>query len=218
MRGRALTAIDLFAGCGGLTEGLRKAGFRVLGAVESDERAAAIYKLNHRSTHVWTQDIRTVNILGLSRQLRLRKGSLDLLAGCPPCQGFSAMRTLNGNRSIRDKRNDLISEFLRFVKALRPRALMLENVPALATNRRFKAICEGLRELGYSGDHHVLNAANFGTPQRRRRLIYMAGLNFQPSFAKSGRGNRTVREAIGSLGRARTERRRCSRHSRKSEQ
>ena len=171
----------------------------MLGAVENDEKAAATYKLNHRSTCLWIQDIRTVNIVSLSRQLRLRKGRLDLLAGCPPCQGFSAMRTLNGNRSIRDKRNDLVSEFLRFVKALRPRALMLENVPALAKSRRFKELCKSLRELGYDGEYHILNAANFGTPQRRRRLIYMAGLNFRPRFARPGRSARTVRDAIGSL-------------------
>src|SRR5208282_2716990 len=132
-RRRKLTAIDLFAGCGGLTQGLRKAGFEVLGAIENEKKAAATYKLNHPNTHLWIDDIRAVNTRSVSRKLGLRKGELHLLAGCPPCQGFSTMRTLNGKRSVRDKRNDLVFEFLRFVEALRPRAVMMENVPGLAS-------------------------------------------------------------------------------------
>jgi DNA (cytosine-5)-methyltransferase 1 len=196
---RKLTAIDLFAGCGGLTQGLRRAGFRVLGAIENDKKAAAAYKSNHPNTHLWIDDIRDVKTLSVSRKLRLRKGDLSLLAGCPPCQGFSAMRTLNGKRSVRDGRNSLISEFLRFVEALLPKAVMMENVPALAGNRRFAQFCKQLREMGYQGKYHILNAGSFGVPQRRRRLIYLAGLNMKLSFAKPRPGLRSVRDAIGSL-------------------
>jgi DNA (cytosine-5)-methyltransferase 1 len=143
-RKRKPTAIDLFAGCGGLTQGLRKAGFEVLGAIENEEKAAATYRLNHPNVNLWTTDIRDVTIRSVNQKLALRKGDLDLLAGCPPCQGFSTMRTLNGNRPVRDKRNDLVSEFLRFVKALRPKAVMMENVPGLAKDRRFRDFCESL--------------------------------------------------------------------------
>jgi DNA (cytosine-5)-methyltransferase 1 len=196
---KKLTAIDLFAGCGGLSEGLRKAGFKVLGAVEVDPKAAATYSLNHPNTKVWLDDIRSVNIRSVSRKLKLRKGDIDLLAGCPPCQGFSAMRTLNGNRSVRDGRNDLVFEFLRFVEALRPKAVMMENVPGLAGNRRFKQFCKRLSEIGYVGEYHILNAANFGVPQRRRRLIYLAGRKLKLTFAKPRTTFKSVREAIGSL-------------------
>jgi DNA (cytosine-5)-methyltransferase 1 len=196
---KKLTAIDLFSGCGGLTQGLRQAGFKVVGAIENDERAAATYKLNHPSAHVWIDDIRKVKSQAVKRKLRLRKGKLDLLAGCPPCQGFSTMRTLNGKISIRDKRNDLIFEFLRFVKALRPKAIMMENVPGLAKNRRFRQFCDELEEMGYQGDFKILNAASFGVPQRRRRLIYLAGLNAKLSFAKSETKFRSVRDAISFL-------------------
>jgi DNA (cytosine-5)-methyltransferase 1 len=199
MRAGRLTAIDLFSGCGGLTQGLRKAGFHVLGAVENDEKAAATYKLNHPKTHVWINDIRVVKMRSVSRRLGLRKGDLDLLAGCPPCQGFSAMRTLNGNRTVRDKRNDLISEFLRFAEALRPRAIMMENVPGLASNRRFRQLQRRLREMGYQGEYQILNAARFGVPQRRRRLIYLAGLDMRLSFAKPTTDSKSVRDAIGFL-------------------
>ena len=194
-----LTAIDLFAGCGGLTQGLRDAGFRVIGAVEYEKKAAETYKLNHPQPHLWVNDIRYVKAGSVSRKLRLRKGQLDLLAGCPPCQGFSTMRTLNGSRSVRDNRNDLVSEFLRFVEALRPRAVMMENVPGLSRNRRFRLFCARLRELGYSGEHRILNAANFGVPQRRRRLIYLAGLKTKLRFAKPRSSFKTVRDSISSL-------------------
>ncbi|MFZ3377942.1 MAG: DNA cytosine methyltransferase, partial [Chthoniobacterales bacterium] len=196
---KKLTAIDLFAGCGGLSEGLRKAGFKILGAVEVDEKAAANYSLNHPNTKVWLNDIRSVNTRSVSRKLKLRKGDLDLLAGCPPCQGFSSMRTLNGNRSIRDTRNDLVFEFLRFVEALRPKTVMMENVPGLVGDRRFRQFCERLREIGYVGEYHILNAANFGVPQRRRRLIYLAGRELKLTFAKPRTIFKSVREAIGSL-------------------
>src|SRR5882724_5731558 len=192
-------AIDLFSGCGGLTEGLRKAGFRVLGAVDIDETAVETYRLNHPDVEIWTKDIRDLTIRTVTRKLGIRKGQLDLVAGCPPCQGFSTMRTLNGNRSNRDKRNNLLFEFLRFIEELRPRAVMMENVPGLAKNSRFKQFCSRLKELGYVGDHRVLNAAHFGVPQRRNRLIYLAGLGSGIGFAKARKEGKTVRQAIFSL-------------------
>ena len=76
---------------------------------------------------------------------------------------------------------------------------MMENVPGLANNRHFKELCKRLRELGYEGEYHIMNAAGFGVPQRRRRLIYLAGLNVKISFAKSTTDWTSVRDAIGSL-------------------
>jgi DNA (cytosine-5)-methyltransferase 1 len=196
---RKPTAIDLFAGCGGLTEGLRKAGFRVLGAVDVDERAVETYKLNHPDVEIWTKDIRDLTARTVTRKLGIRKRQVDLVAGCPPCQGFSTMRTLNGSRSNRDSRNDLLFEFLRFVEEIRPRAVMMENVPGLATNSRFKRFCSRLEELGYVGDYRVLNAAHYGVPQRRSRLIYLAGKQTAIAFAKEKQELITVRQAISSL-------------------
>ncbi len=193
------TALDLFAGCGGLTEGLKAAGFRVLGAVEIEEKSAETYKLNHPEVHLWIKDIQDLSTLTVTRKLALRKGRLDLLAGCPPCQGFSTMRTLNGHRSNRDRRNDLLFEFLRFVEGLRPKAIMMENVPGLARNGRFKEFCARLRELGYIGKYDVLDAANYGVPQRRQRLIYLAGFKRPVAFADPRKKEKTVRQAISIL-------------------
>jgi DNA (cytosine-5)-methyltransferase 1 len=196
---RAKKALDLFSGCGGLTQGLKKAGFRVLGAVEIEERSVETYKVNHPEVHIWMKDIRDLSTRSVSRKLGIRKGELDLLAGCPPCEGFSTMRTLNGNRSNRDKRNDLLFEFLRFVEALRPKAVMMENVPGLAKDRRFKRFCGRLGELGYIGQYDVLDAAEYGVPQRRKRLIYLAGFKKAVTFAKPGKKAKTVRQAISNL-------------------
>lgn len=194
-----LTAVDLFCGCGGLTEGLRKAGFTVLGGVDVDETAVRTYELNHPAVQTWKTDLRELSTKVVAQRLGIRRGQLDLLAGCPPCQGFSALRTLNGNRSNRDKRNDLLLEFLRFVEGLRPKTVMMENVPGLATNHRFKRFLSQLRQLGYLGEHRILDAADYGVPQRRRRLIYLAGRGRKVPFGNPTRRWKTVRRSISSL-------------------
>ncbi len=196
------TAVDLFCGCGGLTVGLKRAGFRVLGAVDVDPLSVKTYKANHRDVTLWEKDIRELDPQELLDALGLKKGGLDLLAGCPPCQGFSTMRTLNGALMVDDPRNDLLLEFERFVEALRPRAVMMENVPGLADDKRFEAFLRKLKELGYLGAHRVLNAAEYGVPQRRRRLIYLAGLGMEIPFADKAAKMKTVEEAIGGLPKA----------------
>src|SRR5437879_4010269 len=113
---RNLRVIDLFAGCGGLTHGLDRAGFRVVGAIELDELAAQAYRLNHPDVRLWRRDIRRVSVAEVRKKLRLTRGRLELLAGCPPCQGFSNIRTRNGRRRVRDERNNLVREFMRFVR------------------------------------------------------------------------------------------------------
>jgi len=192
-------AIDLFAGCGGLTLGLKQAGFKVLAAVEIDLKAAATYSINHQDVLLKEMDIRQLSAAKLRRELKLRRGRLDLLAGCPPCQGFSTLRTNNGASTNRDRRNNLVREMLRFVREFRPKAIMMENVPNLTQQKPFKDLCYGLRKLGYRVNFDIKDAANFGVPQRRRRLILLAGKGFDVSFAKESNKKNTVRKAIGSL-------------------
>jgi DNA (cytosine-5)-methyltransferase 1 len=189
-------AIDLFSGCGGLTLGLRQAGFAVLGAVEIDPSAVKTYKANHRGVVVKQSDIRRLSAKGLRRELKLRRGELDLLAGCPPCQGFSTLRTRNGANRNRDTRNDLVHEMVRFARALRPKAIMMENVPQLMRHKPFKDLCEELRGLGYRLTFGIKDAARYGVPQRRRRLILLAGRNFDIRFASETGHVRTVGGAI----------------------
>jgi DNA (cytosine-5)-methyltransferase 1 len=195
----AFRAVDLFAGCGGLTRGLRDAGFDVVGAIEIDPLAVETYRRNHPEVVLWPKDITKVKTETVRRRLGLVKGELELLAGCPPCQGFSKMRTLNGGRPVRDRRNDLVFEFVRFARHLLPKALMLENVPGLMADARMRRVVDELQAAGYHLDYRVLDAADYGVPQRRKRLILL-GSRFGPVVpARTSRTRRTVREAIGVL-------------------
>ena len=194
------TAFDCFAGCGGMTEGFRQAGYSVVGAIEIDPCAVMVYKLNHPDVRVWQDDVKSVSAQSILRKLRLRKGELDLLGGCPPCQGFSTLRTRNGNCRVRDKRNDLIYEFQRLVLDLRPKHVMLENVPRLIKDQRFRNFTQSLKDAGYTVKAAVLNAAHYGVPQRRRRAVVVASRIGEPCLASKDAVYHTVRQAIGSLG------------------
>lgn len=199
---RRYTAIDLFCGCGGLSLGLRQAGFDVLAAVECDEAAVATYRMNHPAVNVVAADIRTIDTSDVRVALGVGRGELDLLAGCPPCQGYSALRTRNGGRRNRDGRNGLVREMLRFAQAFLPRAIMMENVPGLDGKAALRDLRVGLRELGYEVTVGVKNARFYCVPQRRRRLILLAGHGFQIEFAEESRKEITVRQAIAHLPRA----------------
>jgi len=196
---RLLKAFDLFCGAGGMSVGLRRAGFRVVGAVDCDAAACRAYSENHPDVAVWQMDVTCLPGKKVMKRLRLRRGRLDLLAACPPCQGFSTVRTKNGRASNRDPRNDLVFEVLRFARVMRPKAIMLENVPGLAKNRRFHAIRRELKGLGYAMSWSILDAADYGVPQRRRRLVLLASLLREPSFAPACRARHTVRDAIAHL-------------------
>jgi DNA (cytosine-5)-methyltransferase 1 len=199
MARRKPIAIDLFSGCGGLTYGLKAAGFRVLGALELDPLAFQTFKLNHPSTRILEADITNVDPLEWMKSLKLEPGELDLLAGCPPCQGFSNLRTLNGSRTIRDKRNQLLNQFQRFVEAFQPQSIMIENVPGLRKKAVYKNFLSALRKQGYICNWTILDAAKFNVPQHRKRLVMLAGKGFKVEFAKPNSEMSTVRNAIGDL-------------------
>lgn len=193
------TAVDLFCGCGGLTLGLKRAGFRVRAGIDSDSLAVITYRANHPDVKCIHSDIAEVSARKLRSQLDLKSGELTLLAGCPPCQGFSRLRTKNGARRVRNTTNDLIFEILRFVRVFRPQAIMVENVPRLASNWRIHEFRQELRKLGYASQRKILNASDFGVPQRRRRMILIAQVKGEIRFAEPFRRIRSVRSAIGNL-------------------
>ena len=113
-------AIDLFCGVGGTTLGLKKAGFNVVGAVDCMEEAVEGYRLNHPDVEVWERDITEITPLFVMRRIGMKKGELDLLAGCPPCQGFSRIRSKSADKTEGDERNDLVFQYIRFVKDIPP--------------------------------------------------------------------------------------------------
>lgn len=171
MVNNTLTMLDLFAGAGGLSEGLSEAGFHSLFASEIVPVYADTYKLNHPDTKVYTADIRSVDAKMVLSDLELERGQLDLLAGGPPCQGFSINAPV---RSILDQRNHLFKEYLRFVDVFAPRAVLIENVPGLVSfehGATLHAILDALAQLGYGTDVRILGAAYYGVPQMRWRTI-----------------------------------------------
>ena len=166
-----LKFIDLFAGAGGLSAGLQNAGFEALYANEIINTYANTYSLNHPNTIVETKDIRLINAKKVRNKLKLKKGELTLLAGGPPCQGFSI------NAPKRDKsdfRNHLFIEFIRFVKEFEPQVVLIENVPGLVSFEQGSTLHSILKELekaGYNADVRILYAPHFGVPQMRWRTF-----------------------------------------------
>jgi DNA (cytosine-5)-methyltransferase 1 len=195
----SLTAIDLFSGCGGLSLGLKGAGFTVCAAVEIDRKAQETYSLNHPNVRLYSADIRALDPLLVLSDAGLEPGELDLLAGCPPCQGFSRLRTKNQRTSVADDRNNLVGDFLRFIETMNPKTVMLENVPALEKDGRFLALIRRLHKLGYQTVVHVLDAAKYSVPQRRKRLIMLASRVHTPALAAESQKRITVREALKGL-------------------
>ena len=167
------TMLDLFAGAGGLSEGLSEAGFHSLFASEIVPVYANTYKLNHPGAKVFTADIRSLDAGEVLSDLGLERGQLDLLAGGPPCQGFSINAPV---RSVLDQRNHLFKEYLRFVDTFAPRAVLIENVPGLVSfehGATLHAILDALAQLGYGADVRILGAAYYGVPQMRWRTIIL---------------------------------------------
>ena len=166
-----LSFIDLFAGAGGLSEGLTEAGFHCLFANEIMPVYALTYRRNHPQTRVTTADIRGLDPFLILDELGLERGQLDLMAGGPPCQGFSINAPV---RSTADMRNHLFKDFLRFVDAFAPRFVLIENVPGLVSfehGATLDAILMSLSDLGYGADVRILGAAYYGVPQMRWRTI-----------------------------------------------
>jgi DNA (cytosine-5)-methyltransferase 1 len=171
------TAADLFSGCGGLTEGLKQAGFQVLFAIEVNHECCETYRWNHREVVLIERDIHKVDEEDVLDMLKdtFDVETVDLLAGGPPCEGFS----IAGLRDPDDPRNRLFEEFMRFLKALRPKWFIIENVPGLISMERGKVlerVLKEIREAGYSVCYKILNAADYGVPQIRER-VFIVGTN-----------------------------------------
>lgn len=193
-----LLSIDLFSGCGGLSEGMHQADFKTTFAFEIDNIASKTYRLNHKNTEVITQDIRTVSIEKIKE--KLGEKTIHLLAGCPPCQGFSSIRRLNRVQPVNDDRNNLINEYVRFVEELRPYTIMMENVPGLIKYELFDKAIDRLKELGYLWiDYKVVNVKNYGVPQNRKRLVLVGSRLGEIKVAEPINEKITVRDVIGNL-------------------
>jgi len=168
------TLVDLFAGAGGLSCGLQQAGFKPILANEINPDYAYTYEENHPSTKMVVDDIRKLCEIDLRNYLGVKKGEVDLLAGGPPCQGFSINAPI---RSLDDDRNHLFKDYIRIADALRPKVVLIENVPGIVSMGKgtiVEQIYKELEGLGYRIEHKILFAGEYGVPQLRFRTIFIA--------------------------------------------
>lgn len=198
------TAIDLFAGAGGTTLGLKRAGFDVRVAVDYDPHKARTLQINHRHSIILgangtSGDVRKMKGRDLLSIAQLRKKSLDLLVGCPPCQGFS----LQGKRDPTDQRNALYLEFVRLIDEIEPRMIAFENVPGIVSfqsGETLNDLKEQIKDLDYSILTWTLNAQDLGIPQARKRIFLIGSKEgLLPTPPMAGKEKVGVWEAIADL-------------------
>ena len=163
-------AIDLFCGAGGLSLGLENSNIEVPLGVEINATAAITYRNNHRQSSVIEDDVRNVTGTQILQQLEIEEGELFLLAGCPPCQTFSSLQK---DDVTNDDRNNLIFEYTRLISEIKPLFILMENVPGLKNGRGKKIFSDAVEQLEqeYEVNFDVLNCADFGVPQTRKRLV-----------------------------------------------
>lgn len=166
------TAIDLFCGCGGLSKGLTDAGIEVLCGIDVWDKAIETYKknLNH---YAICSDLTKLQPEDVAREIGTR--DIDIIAGGPPCQGFS----IAGRRDSKDPRNSLFMEYIRFVKYFKPKLILMENVQGILSMKNASGesvkdiIIEEFRKAGYKIEYKTLLAADYEVPQIRKRVIFI---------------------------------------------
>ncbi len=198
------TYIDLFCGAGGLSLGFDKAGFKNVFSVEFNPDFAKTYKRNFPSHNLIVDDIRNIDN---DRILELAGGiAADVIVGGPPCQGFSLAGNI-GRSFIDDERNRLFKEFVRFVSCIRPQMFVMENVAAMATHLRGKTIetiVDAFEQagVGYRVKYEVLNSADYGIAQERRRIVVVGirkDVHSEFSYPAKSEKVYTIKDAIGDL-------------------
>lgn len=197
-------AIDLFCGAGGLSKGLQMSGFSVAAAVENDKNAASTYKRNHPNTVLITKDISDLTFHELLDSAGIYLSEIDVIAGGPPCQGFSMA---NGHsRHVNNANNGFVWHFVKWVEKIKPKAFLMENVIGFAAidgGKLKDELIKKFHELGYANANiYTIDAANYGVPQHRKRVFLIGFLNKnkfkipKEKFGLNGRPFQTVADAI----------------------
>lgn len=171
----SISVVDLFAGAGGLSHGLRLAGdFEIVSAVENDLKAAQTYQANHVESRVFCDDIRELTPQAMMREVPLcHRGGIDVVVGGPPCQGFTTVRPFRSTR-MDDPRNTLFEQFAWYVAELRPSVFVMENVVGLVKHKQgdvLRQIRATFESIGYHTEWQILNAVDHGVPQARKRFF-----------------------------------------------
>jgi len=197
----APTVVSTFAGAGGSSLGYSAAGFRERLAVEWTPVHGETFKRNFPDVPLYLGDIGKLSVAQALELAQLAPGELDVFDGSPPCQGFSTA----GTRQIDDPRNQLFQDFTRLLRGLKPRAFVMENVSGMVKGKMRGIFVEILGELkasGYRVRAALLNAADFGVPQVRYRMIFLGAredLNIEPTFPALAAQRVTVAHALGHL-------------------
>lgn len=205
--GDSPTVVELFCGCGGTSLGFEKAGYEILMGVDIHKPSIETFKRNHPNASTILGDIRKVTPKMVRRTLG--RDEIDVLIGGVPCQGFSLN---NKKRNSDDRRNFLYLEFMRFVRDMQPRIIVIENVSGMRSTGKGEFVQAIKQNIENSGNYRVvsdmLNAADFGVPQKRQRLVFVGVRDGNPfNFADMIKTNGpetntpyvTVNEAIGDL-------------------
>ena len=176
----AYKVVDLFAGVGGLSYGFaHDPAFEIIAANEILKPMAEAYSRNHPNVKVYNKDIKEFSIEDLTRDLGVKKGDVDVVVGGPPCQAYSTV----GKRLIDDPRGKLFQEYYRILSELRPKLFVFENVKGLLSmqgGELINTISQLFESLGYRMHRRLLNAADYGTPQIRERVILIGTLDNRP--------------------------------------
>jgi DNA (cytosine-5)-methyltransferase 1 len=193
-----MNVIDLFCGSGGLSYGFEQAGYNVLLGVDNDAKALETFKYNHKNSETLCCDIRDINSEDILKIIGKKR--IDVIVGGPPCQGMS----LSGPRKFDDPRNDLYLSFLRLIEQIKPKAVIIENVPGLVSlfNGAIKdIIIKRMMKMGYNVTHDLLIASDYGVPQNRKRVFFVGILDSEMiyKFPDKDRAVITTEMAISDL-------------------
>ncbi|MBL8525561.1 MAG: DNA cytosine methyltransferase [Betaproteobacteria bacterium] len=189
-----ITAVDLFCGVGGLTHGLQRAGIDVVAGIDFDDSCEYAYATNNRGIFIHA-DISELK--GADLEALFPKDGMRLLAGCAPCQPFSQLTKKNKKKN--DERNSLLRHFGRLVADLRPEFVTMENVPNVRYDPVFDFFIDTLNENGYLVSHQVVNCADYGIPQRRKRFVLLASRIGEIKLVPPDQEKCSLRMAIGNL-------------------
>ena len=191
--------VDLFSGAGGLSLGFEMTGFNNVFSIEYDKKIAETYKKNFPTHNLLVKDIQEITddeIITLQHNQEV-----DVVIGGPPCQGFSLAGRI-GRSFVEDKRNYLFKEFVRVVKIIDPPMFVMENVARILSHNKgetIKELTNEFKKIGYNVQYKVLQAADYGVPQKRQRIFIVGTKNKEFNFPTPIGTTITVKEAIGDL-------------------
>ena len=189
-----IEAVDLFCGVGGLTYGLARAGINVKLGIDIDPACEYPYTRNNNAAFL-NKDV--AEISGADLASKFTPGAIKLLAGCAPCQPFSSLR--HGEDTSGDAKWSLLIHFARLVKELKPELVTMENVPGVSKHLPYSEFVSSLHKLGYSFETAVVNCADYGLAQERKRFVLVASLLGEVNIPKGDRKRKSVRQVIGNL-------------------